>query len=70
MTSDDKSNGPPPNAGLCANCLHSRRIESARGSVFVLCQLSANDPRFSKYPRLPVFSCTGYAPLPANPKRQ
>ena len=70
MTADDKSNQARPNAGLCANCLHVRRIESARGSVFVLCQLSATDPRFAKYPRLPVLSCTGYAPQPANPKQQ
>jgi len=62
MTAVDKSNSPQPNAGLCTRCLHSRRIESARGSVFMLCQLSATDPRFPKYPRLPVFSCAGYQP--------
>lgn len=60
MTDDDKPNLPRRNAGLCANCLHSRRIESARGSVFVLCQLSATDPRFAKYPSLPVLACRGY----------
>jgi GrpB-like predicted nucleotidyltransferase (UPF0157 family) len=48
-------------SGLCANCLHARRIESARGSVFFLCELSLTDPRFPKYPRLPVISCSGYA---------
>ncbi len=48
------------NAGLCADCLHSRRIESAHGSVFILCNLSLTDPRFPKYPRLPVLSCNGY----------
>jgi GrpB-like predicted nucleotidyltransferase (UPF0157 family) len=47
-------------AGLCALCVHARRIESDRGSVFILCQLSASDPRFAKYPRLPVLSCAGY----------
>jgi hypothetical protein len=52
-------------AGLCANCQHARRIESARGSVFVLCQLSATDQRFPKYPRLPVLTCQGY--LAADP---
>ena len=50
-----------PPAGLCADCTHARRIESARGSVFVLCQLSAADPRFVKYPRLPVIQCSGYS---------
>jgi hypothetical protein len=46
--------------GLCADCLHARRIESARGSRFFLCELSLIDPRFAKYPRLPVLSCSGY----------
>ncbi|PYT62978.1 MAG: hypothetical protein DMG35_05695 [Acidobacteria bacterium] len=47
-------------ANLCATCAHSRSIESPRGSIFVLCELSFNDPRFPKYPRLPVLSCKGY----------
>lgn len=47
--------------GLCADCLHARRIESARGSRFILCELSLSDPHFPKYPRLPVVSCSGYA---------
>ena len=46
--------------GLCASCKHVRRITSDHGSVFYLCMLSAVDPRFPKYPRLPVFSCSGY----------
>jgi hypothetical protein len=37
-----------------------RRMESDRGSVFYLCQLSATDARFPKYPRLPVLQCSGY----------
>jgi hypothetical protein len=28
--------------------------------VFSLCRLSKVDPRFPKYPRLPVLECTGY----------
>ncbi len=47
-------------AGLCADCLHARRVESERGSVFVMCQLSVTDENFPKYPRLPVLSCAGY----------
>ena len=27
-------------AGLCADCVHARRIESGRGSVLILCELS------------------------------
>ena len=47
-------------AGLCADCAHSKQIESSRGSVFYLCQLSETDPAFPKYPRLPVLLCPGY----------
>lgn len=46
--------------GLCADCVHARRMESDRGSVFWRCELSATDPRFPKYPRLPVLECDGY----------
>jgi hypothetical protein len=38
-------------------------MKSDRGSVFYLCQLSASDARFAKYPRLPVLECAGYQPL-------
>jgi hypothetical protein len=51
-------------AGLCADCQHARRIESERGSVFLMCELSFRDPSFSKYPRLPVLACTGYERKP------
>jgi hypothetical protein len=47
-------------AGLCEHCLHVKRIGSARGSVFLLCLLHERDPRFAKYPRLPVIHCSGY----------
>ncbi|MGA3044523.1 MAG: hypothetical protein ABSF54_27435 [Bryobacteraceae bacterium] len=46
--------------GLCATCAHVEIVRSDRGSVFYLCKLSASDPRFPKYPRLPVLSCIGY----------
>jgi hypothetical protein len=48
------------NPGLCGECVHARRIESDRGSPFYQCQLSFTDPRFAKYPRLPVLVCSGY----------
>lgn len=47
-------------AGLCADCLHARKIKSERGSQFYLCELSKSDSSFPKYPRLPVIQCTGY----------
>ena len=46
--------------GLCASCLHARRIESGKGSLFWLCRKSEHDSRFPKYPVLPVLSCFGY----------
>jgi hypothetical protein len=47
-------------AGLCAECLHARQITSGKGSTFWLCGRSAEDPRFPKYPRLPVLRCPGF----------
>ena len=47
-------------AGLCADCIHARVIDSERRTRFYLCDLSKTDPKFAKYPRLPVLKCTGY----------
>ena len=47
-------------SGLCASCRHAQIIQSSKGSVFILCGLSRTDPRFPKYPRLPVLACDGY----------
>jgi hypothetical protein len=52
--------GEPTRVGLCLTCIHMRRIESARGSTFYLCQRSMTEPEFPKYPRLPVLRCQGY----------
>jgi hypothetical protein len=46
--------------GLCGDCTLALRIQSDRGSLFFQCQLSFTDPRFAKYPRLPVLTCPGY----------
>ena len=64
MTSENVCDRESAHAGLCADCLHARCIESERGSVFILCNLSVTDPRFPKYPRLPVLSCDGYKKKP------
>jgi hypothetical protein len=50
--------------GLCIGCTHARSIKSAKGSQFMLCKLSETDPRFAKYPPLPVLTCSGYTPKP------
>jgi hypothetical protein len=49
----------PLHPGLCAGCLHLELADSGR-SVFVRCGLAASDPRFARYPPLPVAACSGY----------
>ena len=46
----------------CASSIHAELIESSKGASFVLCRLSYEDPRFARYPRLPVLACDGHAP--------
>jgi len=46
--------------GLCATCTHARVVTSSTGSTFYLCRLSEVDPRFRRYPVLPVLRCDGY----------
>jgi hypothetical protein len=58
----DEANGERARAGLCADCVHARRIESDRGARFYLCELSTVDPKYRKYPALPVIRCAGYQP--------
>ncbi len=54
-----------PQAGLCESCANVKVIETRKGSRFYLCQLSEVDPRFPKYPRIPVLQCIGYSPVQA-----
>jgi hemoglobin len=61
-------------AGLCGHCRWARRVESAKGSTFLRCGRSDEDPRFRKYPSLPVRSCAGFetarpADAPALPRQ-
>ena len=62
MVSREEGKEPMPRVGLCASCRFVRRIESDRASVFYMCQRSATDPGFPKYPPLPVLQCAGYEP--------
>lgn len=50
--------------GLCDGCVHQRRVGNTRGSTFSLCGLARTDDRFSKYPRMPVLRCAGFARRP------
>ena len=53
--------GEDTRAGLCASCVHARMIESSKGATFIRCERSFVDPRFARYPTLPVLRCDGYA---------
>jgi len=46
--------------GLCDSCRHQRVVRNTRGSVFSLCERSKTDPRYAKYPRVPVLECPGF----------
>jgi hypothetical protein len=50
----------PDPVGLCRTCRHAAVIVSDRGSRFFRCERSKSDPRFPRYPPLPVVSCIGY----------
>ena len=65
MPASDSRPEPGTPLGLCASCLYARHIESAKGSQFLLCELSQSDPAFPKYPRLPVLVCPGYSTKPS-----
>ncbi|MFZ0862329.1 MAG: hypothetical protein WB781_22410 [Candidatus Sulfotelmatobacter sp.] len=69
MTEQNKQ-APRPGVGLCTNCRFMRLIESDRGSTFYLCERSATDTNFPKYPRLPVLQCAGYERLSADASSQ
>ena len=66
MTDDKRGTRSRTDAvGLCGTCQHVKRVDSAKGSRFYLCRLSETDPRFRRYPPLPVLRCGGYSPDPS-----
>jgi hypothetical protein len=64
MMNDRRPDGQvqQPPAGLCDRCVHVQIVTSAKGSRFYLCRLSFTDPRFPRYPPLPVLTCSGFSP--------
>ena len=52
-------------AGLCADCVRVA-LQTGPHALYVRCLLASTDPRFPRYPRLPVISCPGYAPSVAD----
>lgn len=59
-----------PRVGLCGRCRHHRTVGNRRGSRFYLCERSASDPDYPKYPPLPVLRCGGYEDGGADPWEQ
>jgi len=55
-----------PDPGLCADCRHRKENRNDRGSVFLYCRKSEEDPRYPKYPPLPVRRCDGHDPAPVD----
>ena len=53
---------PSGGVGLCATCVWMRTVSNRRGSVFYRCRRADDDPRFRRYPALPVLTCPGYEP--------
>ena len=49
-----------PDVGLCLRCRWKRVSSNRRGSLFFRCLKAETDPRFVRYPQLPVRSCPGY----------
>jgi hypothetical protein len=59
--------GPGPGGdvrrfGLCGNCAHAQTLDSKTGSRFLFCLRARQDPRYAKYPPVPVFACAGFEP--------
>jgi hypothetical protein len=46
--------------GLCRTCRWMRPVTNRRGSAFCRCARAETDPRFVRYPPLPVLRCEGY----------
>ena len=59
MNPTDRSHSNPE-AGLCPSCRHCQIIRSSKGSTFYMCRRAATDPRFLKYPPLPMHECEGF----------
>ena len=51
-----------PRDGLCPGCAWVRVVRSAKGSRFLMCLRSRDDPRFVKYPPQPLMACAGFEP--------
>lgn len=51
-------------AGCCEHCEHSHVQRGTNDKRFWRCRLSEDDPRFPRYPPLPVIRCVGFRHAP------
>lgn len=66
VMSDPPRDATRERVGLCATCRHARQVPTPK-TLYWLCGLAATDPRFDRYPRLPVVACGGYRRDDAEP---
>jgi hypothetical protein len=57
----DAAGGPGEEVGLCGRCRHARVTRGRGPQRFWRCGRSDSDPRFARYPGLPVSRCAGFA---------
>lgn len=48
--------------GQCFDCRWMRKTTNRRGSTFYRCLRAETDPRYVRYPPLPVRECAGHEP--------
>jgi len=53
--------------GLCKSCRFRAVVRTSRGRDFWRCRRAETDPKFRKYPRIPVEACSGYEPDDGDP---
>ncbi len=46
--------------GRCLNCLYARVVGTRANDRYYLCERSIDDPRYARYPRLPMLTCDGH----------
>lgn len=46
--------------GQCVDCVHARKLTSAKGSEFYRCERSSEDDTLLAYPPLPVLGCHAF----------
>ncbi len=59
MPPDSAAHGPAE-VGLCLTCRFKRAVTTRRGSTFFRCARAETDPRWPRFPPLPVRVCSGY----------